>query len=393
MNILACLLAVVAGVLLIPVAILLGQIAAAMLPRRTRAPTAKRPRVAVLVPAHNESAGIEKTLRSIRAGLIDGDRILVVADNCADDTARIAALSGAEVVERFDETRRGKGYALDFGVRHLEREPPESVVIVDADCEVCTGAIERISRMSLATGRAVQALYLMNAPDGAGPMAAVAEFAQLIKNHVRPLGFLNLGLPCQLMGTGMAFPWSLLKTMHLASGNLVEDMKMGIDCARAGRPPLFCPEARVVSHFPANREGARSQRTRWEHGHLAMIFSEMPSLAAEALTGRGKGLLPLVLDMCIPPLALLGLAVMTLCSLGAGVYFVSGSSLALQLSLLAAAGLAAAIFMAWLRFGRSTVSLATLAFAPVYVVRKLPIYARFLFRRQVDWVRSRRDES
>jgi hypothetical protein len=124
-----------------------------------------------------------------------------------------------------------------------------------------------------------------------------------------------------------------------------------------------------------------------------MIFSEMPSLAAEALTGRGKGLLPLVLDMCIPPLALLGLAVMTLCSLGAGVYFVSGSSLALQLSLLAAAGLAAAIFLAWLRFGRSTVSLATLAFAPVYVVRKLPIYARFLFRRQVDWVRSRRDES
>jgi len=38
--------------------------------------------VAVLVPAHNESAGIARTVRSVLPQLRHGDRLLVVADNC-----------------------------------------------------------------------------------------------------------------------------------------------------------------------------------------------------------------------------------------------------------------------------------------------------------------------
>ncbi|HXM34723.1 MAG TPA: glycosyltransferase, partial [Pyrinomonadaceae bacterium] len=75
--------------------------------------------VAVLVPAHNESAGLLPTITDIKRQLFAGDRLLVVADNCTDDTAAIAAARGAEVIERNDPSRRGKGYALDFGVRHL----------------------------------------------------------------------------------------------------------------------------------------------------------------------------------------------------------------------------------------------------------------------------------
>jgi cellulose synthase/poly-beta-1,6-N-acetylglucosamine synthase-like glycosyltransferase len=102
--------------------------------RRKPDPGGYRPSIAVLVPAHNEAAGIGATLRSIRAQLQHGDRVLVVADNCIDDTAAAASAAGAETIERHDPARRGKGYALDFGVRYLTLAPPEVVIIVDADC-------------------------------------------------------------------------------------------------------------------------------------------------------------------------------------------------------------------------------------------------------------------
>src|SRR5205085_6347229 len=93
---------------------------------RAAAPGAsRRPRVAVLMPAHNEAAGIAASLATVTPQLVAGDRLLVVADNCVDDTAAVAAAAGAEVVQRRDTTRRGKGYALGFGLRHLAPDPPE----------------------------------------------------------------------------------------------------------------------------------------------------------------------------------------------------------------------------------------------------------------------------
>ena len=78
------------------------------------------PRMAVLVPAHNESCGLLPTLEDIKPQLRPCDRMLVIADNCTDDTAAVAAACGAEVIERRDAAKRGKGYALDFGLRHLD---------------------------------------------------------------------------------------------------------------------------------------------------------------------------------------------------------------------------------------------------------------------------------
>src|SRR5438105_1471528 len=97
-------------------AVLTVEALAALLPRRRRpAAAACRPRCAVLVPAHDEEAGVGRTLEAVRAQLAPGDRVLVVADNCADRTAAVAAAAGADVAERRDPARRGKGYALDFG--------------------------------------------------------------------------------------------------------------------------------------------------------------------------------------------------------------------------------------------------------------------------------------
>src|SRR5437879_3182666 len=101
-------------------------------------------RTTVLIPAHNEGAGILPTIRDIQAQLGPNDRILVVADNCTDDTAAIVQGAGVEVTVRADPARRGKGYALELGVRHLGLNPPVVVVILDADCRLGENTLRRL---------------------------------------------------------------------------------------------------------------------------------------------------------------------------------------------------------------------------------------------------------
>ena len=206
--------------------------------------------VAVLVPAHNESTGLLPTIEDIKAQLRDGDRLLVVADNCSDDTAAVAAAAGAEVAERSDFDKIGKGYALDWGLRYLSSDPREIIVIIDADCRLADGAIQKLVTTCAKIRRPVQALYLMYPPDGFTISCRVAQFAWRVKNWVRPLGLSALNLPCQLMGTGMAFPWDIIRSVDLATGRIVEDLKLGLDLALAGAPPMFLPSAVVTSEFP-----------------------------------------------------------------------------------------------------------------------------------------------
>ena len=377
--------------LLLPASVFFMQVLSALSPRRTQPmPVGRRPAVAIIVPAHNESLLIAHTLHSIRAQLTADDRLLVVADNCTDDTARIAAEAGAEVIERNNSTQRGKGYALDFGVRHLVQDPPEAVLIIDGDCAVADNAIERLAKTCLATGLPVQALYLMRTPAGASLKTRIAGFAWLVKNQVRPLGFSRLGLPCQLMGTGMALPWSAISRATLASGHIVEDLKLGIDLTCAGMPPLFCPEACVSSHFPVTRQGFADQRKRWEHGHLGMIFGVAPGLLAQALVRGNLPLLALALDLCVPPLALLMLLAITAFAGSVAWFAYSGAALPLGLATAALGMLATAVLLAWAYHGRSVISLRDLACAPLYALWKIPLYVKFLVKRQGAWVRTRR---
>src|SRR4029078_8125448 len=66
----------------------------------------RRQPVVILVPAHDASTGIEKTLVDIDAHLGPRDRVLVVADNCSDDTAAVARIAGAEVIAGHEPAKR-----------------------------------------------------------------------------------------------------------------------------------------------------------------------------------------------------------------------------------------------------------------------------------------------
>ncbi len=385
-------LTLVSAILAVPALILFAEVLFALRHRRGSAqPPGLRPKVAVLMPAHDEASGIRQSLHNLLPQLLPADRLIVIADNCSDETAGIAAAAGAEVIERRDPTRRGKGFALDFGVRHLEHNPPDVVIIADADGVFSVGAIDFLARDCRTHARPIQALYLMRSPEGAGTRTRIAQFAWLVKNQVRPGGLLALALPCHLMGTGMAFPWACIQAAQLATGHIVEDMQLGLDLARKGEAALFCPEVLVTSYFPQTDDGIRSQRTRWEHGHLGLILTAAPRLLLAGLLKFDLGASALALDLMVPPLALF-VMLATLNFMLDGVFAILGgraAPFALASATLAWVGLA--VLLSWIRYGRSIISLYALATAPVYALRKVPIYLGFLLSRQLDWVRSKRD--
>lgn len=351
-----------------------------------------RGRVAVVVPAHNESLGIARTVRSVLPQLRAGDRLLVVADNCQDDTAIVARGLGAEVTERQHADLRGKGFALDHGVAQLRASPPDMVLMIDADCTLHPGSLDVLAAHCQTLGGPVQGCDLMLAPPGAPLKIKVAALAWMVKNRVRPLGGAALGWPCQLMGTGMIFPWGVIHAAPLASGHLAEDMQLGAVLAAQGHVPAYCDDALVTSMFPLDEGALTAQRTRWEHGHLGMIFHQGPRLLALSWRQRSWPLLGLALDMCVPPLTSLVMLI-SLAVLASAAMALSGAGVACLIVAGALwGGVALSVLVAWIRHGRDIISARELLSIPLYVLSKVSIYAGFIARRQTRWIRTRRDD-
>jgi cellulose synthase/poly-beta-1,6-N-acetylglucosamine synthase-like glycosyltransferase len=389
-------LALTLGALLlaVPTAVFCVEIlASSFTPRASRAAVGRLTggRIAALVPAHNEGVGLLPTLSDLKEQLRASDRLIVVADNCTDDTAKIAAASGAEVVVRNDPTKIGKGYALDWGLRMLEADPPDVVVMVDADCRLAPRAIQLLAAASEQSNRPAQALYLMSSPVGAAINQQVATFAWRVKNWVRPLGLKALDLPCQLTGTGMAFPWKILRKVELSSGAIVEDLKLGLDLAAAGHATQFVPSAIVFSNFPMTAEGAKTQRRRWEHGHIGLIVSHALPLVWRSLKQRNPGALALALDLLVPPLSLL-MMMLILGTAAAGLAFLlGGSSAPLAICLVCLGSAGAAILFAWLKHARDILPLRSAGLLLIYLFTKLRLYISALLGRKVSqWVRADR---
>jgi cellulose synthase/poly-beta-1,6-N-acetylglucosamine synthase-like glycosyltransferase len=397
-----------AGVLVVPAAVFCAQCLAALLPRSrssrssripagddaATATAAARPRVAILMPAHNEQETIAAAIDAVRPQLRDGDAgdlIAVVADNCDDNTATIANERRAEVIERTDTERRGKGYALSHGLAALKDKSFDVLIVLDADCHAEPGAIDALARQVARTGKPAQAVYLMQACDDPTPRDHVSSWAFMVKNLVRPMGLSRFGMPVPLTGTGMAFPRGALDKVSLAGGSIVEDMQLGLDLALAGEAPRLCQGARVTGRFPRDGAAALGQRRRWEHGHLGTIISNVPRLLWRGVTRGRLGAIAMALDLLVPPLSLL-LVLLLLASAAAAlvalltpVTWIPGLVLAS-----ATAAVLGCVFLAWLKFGRATLPPSSLLAALSYVAWKLPMYCMFFIRPEKRWVRTAR---
>ncbi|MGB5076179.1 MAG: glycosyltransferase family 2 protein [Sphingorhabdus sp.] len=344
---------------------------------------------AVLVPAHNEALGIENTVRALRKAA-PRCRILVVADNCSDETASLARAAGAETISRVDNDNRGKGFALAFGRDHLALNPPDVVIVVDADCELSAGSADRLIATAVISGAPVQSRNLLVGNAGDSPLVSISNFAMLIKNLVRARGLYRIGGGALLFGTGMAFPWKLFAGLELGTSHAVEDIQLGLSLARKGVRVVF-EDSALVTSAAASVDVSKGQRSRWEHGFLKAALDHGIPMLSSGLRHRSRHLFAIGAHMMVPPLALLiALSVLALCGLMLlSNFFENAAALLVLFTSLVIATLA--LLAAWWCEGRTVLQFKTLLMIPFYVIWKIPIYVGYFISRQTDWNRTQRE--
>lgn len=351
-------------------------------------------RAVIVVPAHDEEAILAQRLAALNEAARGYAGILLVADNCTDSTAEIGRRLGVDTIERFDRERRGKGFALDFARLHLQADPPDLVLIIDADCMTDAQSIERLIGHCVATGSPCQSIYLQGEAPDASPAVQLSTFAFFIKNVIRQRGLQRLAGRAHLVGTGMALPWPVFDRADLATGHIVEDLKLGQELAESGHPPQMVEGATVWSNAESERN-TLSQRRRWEGGFLQHAFSVGPRLLFGCLRrvdARGTWA---AIDLMIPPLALLMLLdLMAFAATGALTWATRADGWPILLLLGALLLAAIALLLAWRGGGSRFVSLGGLARVPLYLMWKLPLYIGFARQgAPKEWVRTGREDS
>jgi cellulose synthase/poly-beta-1,6-N-acetylglucosamine synthase-like glycosyltransferase len=347
-------------------------------------------RTTLIMPAHNEAAIIQDTLRAVLRELPAGMNLLLVADNCEDETAALAESLGVRVLRRVDERRRGKGFALACARDHLRGDPPDAVIVLDADCITDRQSLVTLAGAALASERPAQAVNLLRADLAAHPLVQVSTFAFLLKNLIRQRGLQRLSGGVHLNGTGMAFPWRAFRDAELATSDVVEDLGLGLALAAAGDRPLFLQNAQVWSS-PSTLEGTERQRTRWEGGFLATALRSGIPLLMGSLSRANWGMAWLGISLLIPPLALLALINSAGIVLSAAFLISGGSSIPLVLLAFSLGVALVAIALGWQREGRGYMSPRAILSLPAYFVWKLPMYVLLALRGSPRiWLRSGR---
>ncbi|MCS6887621.1 MAG: glycosyltransferase family 2 protein [Chloroflexus sp.] len=379
------------GALALMVAYLLLLTIAAFFARRAT-PLRDQPatRFVIMIPAHNE----ERLLPDLLANLnqLDYPRELysihVVADNCTDRTAAVAKAHGAQVYERFDQTLRGKGYALEWLLQQIweRNEPHDAIVILDADSVVSVNFL-RVMDARLARGeRVIQAYYTVRQPEDAWS-AGIRAVALIVLHYLRPLGRMVIGGSTGLKGNGMVFAADIVRR-HRWTASLTEDIEYHMTLILAGERAMFAPDAVVWAEMPDSLRAAQSQNERWERGRMEMIRRYVPRLLREGLRRRSFLLIDAAIEQLIPPFSV-----------------VTGTSVLIALLALLLRDPAALVLAGFILGGQLVYILSglilarapwpvyrSLLFTPIFIVWKLWLYVRLLLGlKPRDWIRTARN--
>jgi cellulose synthase/poly-beta-1,6-N-acetylglucosamine synthase-like glycosyltransferase len=369
----------------------------AALSRRLPVPAYGAPtlRFDVIVPAHDEEAGIAATVRSILAVDYPPElrRVVVVADNCGDATAERALAAGARVLVRDDVAHRGKGHALSFAFeRALADGLADAVVVVDADATLSRNALRAFQARLAAGAPAAQSENLVGNPYASWRTGILAVGFSLM-HTVRSIARERLGVSVGLSGTGMCFSTALLREVPHRATSIVEDVEYAIHIGLAGHRVAFAPEAWVRSDMSATERGSRSQRARWEDGRRQMARRHALPLLRRGLAARDPVLLDLAVDLLVPPLSTLGALALAGTAAAAAASWAEGTGLVATWAFGASAiALAAYVARGWQVSGTGWRGLAALAHAPIFLVWRLGVAWTRRLRAPDAWVRTTRGE-
>lgn len=352
------------------------------------------PRFDVVVPAHDEEAGVGRTVHSLLA--LDWPRerfrVFVVADNCSDGTAAAAAAAGATVLVRRDPARRGKGYALEHAFERVLLDGlADAAVVVDADTLVSPDLLRAFAARLARGAHAIRARYAVLNPEASWRTRLMAvAFATF--GDVRALGRERLGLSVGLHGNGMCFSVEALRRVPYRAFSVVEDLEYALHLGEGGIRVELAPEASVFGEMAASESASRTQRVRWEGGRAAVARAHAGPLLRRGIRRRDPVLLDLAIDLLVPPLGRVVAFTAAGCALTAAAVTAGvAAAVALAPWLLCAAFLAAHVLRGVQLSGLGRRGLAALLWAPVYLAWKARLATTASPGAPPEWVRTARE--
>jgi cellulose synthase/poly-beta-1,6-N-acetylglucosamine synthase-like glycosyltransferase len=229
--------------------------------------------LAIVVLANDEECVIQDSVISVLQAVTPRDKLFVIADNCTDDTAKVAENAGAHVVIRNNGKANGKGHALAWFAKKFASELLDyaMVVILDADSVIKSDFIEVIKSQLPDKNRAFQCLvypvYNNNSP--IARLAALSELIdQLIFDRIRT----TLNCPVRFRGTGMVIPPNTLVELSSLLDTHVEDIALSLLLTAGGDRIVQIDRAVVYDPKPDTSYAASQQRARWFRGQWRALW-------------------------------------------------------------------------------------------------------------------------
>ena len=238
--------------------------------KETSKPSDRKNKFALLVAAHDEEMVIGNMVDSLMA--IDYDKdfydVFVIADNCTDNTAAVAREHGAIVYERFNNVQRGKGFALEWMFDKLfnMENQYDYIGIFDADNLVDSQFLCEMNKQINKGYNVVQGYVDSKNPFDSWITCAYS-FSFWSVSRVFQMARYNLGLSCQLSGTGFVMKTELLKKLGWGATCLTEDMEFTMKLALNDEKVGWAHKAVIYDEKPLTLVQSWKQRKRWMQGH------------------------------------------------------------------------------------------------------------------------------
>ncbi len=244
--------------------------------------TNKNHRFMAIVPAHNEENVIAELVESLKKQnypkeLLD---IYVIADNCTDNTAKVAKEAGAIVYERYDQDKKTKGYALDWFLKQkIEQNAPyDAFCVFDADNIVDQNFIKNMNKKLCQGEDVVQGYRDIKNPTDNWITSGYAIFYWTM-NRFYHLARYNVGLSPLINGTGFMVKFDVVKPNGWDTQTLTEDIEFSLKRIIKGRKLGWAADAVVYDEQPLSFKQSWKQRTRWTVGHIQCIQEYTKPLA------------------------------------------------------------------------------------------------------------------
>lgn len=242
-------------------------------------------RFMAIIPAHNEEAVVANLIESLKKQTYNKELydIYVIADNCTDNTAKVAREAGAIVYERFDETKKTKGYALNWFLQQKIKEdaPYDAFFVFDADNIVDKNFIKNMNKKLCQGEDVVQGYRDIKNPSDNWITAGYAIFYWQMHRFYH-LARYNLGLSPLLNGTGFMVKFDVVKPQGWDTVTLTEDIEFSLKRIIKGKKLGWATDAIVYDEQPTGFKQSWSQRSRWTVGHMQCIKTYTKQLAVAA---------------------------------------------------------------------------------------------------------------